>query len=685
MHPTAIAAPPPAVDPGANADVTAAAAADAKFWIRLVKAHVEGSSGGVRRKSSLESLASLQMGMHSSSLLAGRTVHQQHSMLQELEELAEHFDQTDRGVASLFHLFDSDRDGSITHEEFCRGLQSQNLLHLEVDGGASFKELVSHVDSDHNQEISLGEFASCLACLRLARLHVLEKSMSTLGAKSELHIIDYDAQQLRMQLPVKSNKRLAFFFNYNDMKRLETRWVHVIGRDDLTLLRLAVKYKLHPMAVLDSMQLRAKPPTCVLYGRDFFISCPQIRLTKEALRRLQQHRQKQSAAAIELESAGYDSELNVEYDLTLSAPPVHVECEQAPTGLFYMREMEVLITMEQTWIKLVRKKHEGRDSSKSASRQCRRCWWQWFGHCKVHCCGGRASTLKRHTASANRVATEQPDQSTSEELRSTSVTPSHSRRLFASALESTKNDSTERPKRRKSTFVRSQKAASAYENVCQMHGDHSLLASTLRNFKRKFTMLRRAGIERLLHTILSGIVDNIRPIVECYHVELEWYRAMLAEQGANFDKAHVAALLQVRRELTRLEHTLHPMKKVIDLLLEDRTAFEDPTFFRDVDDAASAILIELTGCREMVDEISEGFQRHHDRRMNDVLYLLTLVTTCIVPVQLLTGVFGMNFASETAPLGMQDPILRWEWGYVFFWLLSLASMAAMSILFKYLL
>ena len=64
--------------------------------------------------------------------------------------------------------------------------------------------------------------------------------------------------------------------------------------------------------------------------------------------------------------------------------------------------------------------------------------------------------------------------------------------------------------------------------------------------------------------------------------------------------------------------------------------------------------------------------------MNDVLYLLTLVTA--LADQLLTA--GMNFASETAPLGMQD--LRWEWGYVF-WLLSLASMAAMSILFKYLL
>ena len=151
----------------------------------------------------------------------------------------------------------------------------------------------------------------------------------------------------------------------------------------------------------------------------------------------------------------------------------------------------------------------------------------------------------------------------------------------------------------------------------------------------------------------------------------------------SFDKAHVAALLQSRRELIRLEHTIGPMKRVIDLLLEDRSVFKDPAFFRDVDDSANAILIDVKTCRDMIDEISEGFQHHHDRRMNDVLYLLTLVTTCVLPMQLLAGIFGMNFTSETAPFGLQDPILRWEWGYVFFWALSLALCMIMSMLFKF--
>jgi hypothetical protein len=66
--------------------------ADANFWIGLVRDHVDfGEAHSMNRKSSLESLASLQMGMHSLSMRAGFSAHQQHEMLQELEELAEQF------------------------------------------------------------------------------------------------------------------------------------------------------------------------------------------------------------------------------------------------------------------------------------------------------------------------------------------------------------------------------------------------------------------------------------------------------------------------------------------------------------------------------------------------------------------------------------------------------------------
>ena len=89
-----------------------------------------------------------------------------------------------------------------------------------------------------------------------------------------------------------------------------------------------------------------------------------------------------------------------------------------------------------------------------------------------------------------------------------------------------------------------------------------------------------------------------------------------------------------------------------------------------VADVLAHILFEIDTGTELAIELNESFIHYHDRRMNDVLYILTIVTTCVIPTQLFTGVFGMNFASNKNEYGLQDPILRMENGYWFFWLFS---------------
>ena len=54
--------------------------------------------------------------------------------------------------------------------------------------------------------------------------------------------------------------------------------------------------------------------------------------------------------------------------------------------------------------------------------------------------------------------------------------------------------------------------------------------------------------------------------------------------------------------------------------------------------------------------------------MNDTLYFLTLVTTCIIPMQTLTGLYGMNFVKPDGTPNM--PELTWEHGYEGFWVMS---------------
>jgi len=46
--------------------------------------------------------------------------------------------------------------------------------------------------------------------------------------------------------------------------------------------------------------------------------------------------------------------------------------------------------------------------------------------------------------------------------------------------------------------------------------------------------------------------------------------------------------------------------------------------------------------------------------MNEILYILTFTTICILPMQTMTGLFGMNFVdAEGLPL---DPMLTWKNG-----------------------
>ena len=67
--------------------------------------------------------------------------------------------------------------------------------------------------------------------------------------------------------------------------------------------------------------------------------------------------------------------------------------------------------------------------------------------------------------------------------------------------------------------------------------------------------------------------------------------------------------------------------------------------------------------RELCSDLMDVYLSSISNRMNEVMKVLTIITTVFVPPALIASIYGMNFRSDRSPLNM--PELSWYYGYPF--------------------
>lgn len=61
-------------------------------------------------------------------------------------------------------------------------------------------------------------------------------------------------------------------------------------------------------------------------------------------------------------------------------------------------------------------------------------------------------------------------------------------------------------------------------------------------------------------------------------------------------------------------------------------------------------------------------------RMNEVMKVLTIISTIFIPITFIVGVYGMNFPNM--------PEIGWRWGYLLVWAAIVASVGGMIAFFR---
>lgn len=98
------------------------------------------------------------------------------------------------------------------------------------------------------------------------------------------------------------------------------------------------------------------------------------------------------------------------------------------------------------------------------------------------------------------------------------------------------------------------------------------------------------------------------------------------------------------------------------------------TDIRDTADDLANIVSDIRGILDTTTRLSHLYGTMQSDHMNRALYVLTVVTTVIVPAQVLGTVYGMNFKHM--------PELEWEYSYLVYWIVVVALAVVIIVLFN---
>jgi magnesium transporter len=150
------------------------------------------------------------------------------------------------------------------------------------------------------------------------------------------------------------------------------------------------------------------------------------------------------------------------------------------------------------------------------------------------------------------------------------------------------------------------------------------------------------GSGRLLYEVLDDLFDYCFPILDKIGHKLETIEDDMFEGRA---EDVVRDISNVKQEIISYRKIIKPERATLRLLERRVERFlpeELELYFDDIVDSAERIWDLLDNFKEVVDGLEDTNESVISHRQNDVLRVLTVVSVVLLPLTLITGVFGMN-------------------------------------------
>jgi magnesium transporter len=174
------------------------------------------------------------------------------------------------------------------------------------------------------------------------------------------------------------------------------------------------------------------------------------------------------------------------------------------------------------------------------------------------------------------------------------------------------------------------------------------------------------GSGRVLYEVLDDLFDYCFPILDKIGHKLDSLEDDVFEGRS---EEVVRDLSNVKQEIISYRKIIKPERSTLRVLERHVERFlpeELEEYFDDIVDAAERIWDMLDNYKEVVEALEDTNESVISHRQNDVLRVLTVFSVIILPLTLITGIFGMN---------VRFPGFETEWA---FWSIFAAMVVALA-------
>jgi len=186
--------------------------------------------------------------------------------------------------------------------------------------------------------------------------------------------------------------------------------------------------------------------------------------------------------------------------------------------------------------------------------------------------------------------------------------------------------------------------------------------------------VRKNGADYLAYALMDCVVDSYFKILEKIGERMDQTDESLLTTAT---KETLQDLYHLKREMIYIRKSIWPMRELINNMERSENNLIQPStevYLRDLHDHSIRIIETIDTYRDMISGMMDIYHSSLSNRMNEVMKVLTIISTIFIPVTFIAGVYGMNFRYM--------PELESEWGYPIVWLVMIAIMLTLFIYFK---